>query len=163
MKKHLILTAILLSLFSCSSSKIEELNHKITELEAMNDKLVDSLTLFEKEKFTSSKLLVIPDKTFIKVNEPNKMNGLIFKFQEFHKFNLYQLDTLDYNMEDKLANNSKLLLKDQTKSHFEFEYTPKSKSDSIIYLLIKTKVGNTEIEMPAIYSLNTTQTNYPKG
>lgn len=152
--KYLISLTLLLVLISCKNQKVEALQHKIEELERYNLQLKDSLQTQKVEKAVQSRIIVKNITSNLKINKSNKFEGLRIEYKSHPKYDVYLLKEKVQSYSELNESNSILISKDNTYSFFDFEYTPKSKNDTIINILGETRVNGVIVEFPVEHILN---------
>lgn len=116
----LFLIIMFFTLYSCTNNDLEK---RISELESINKKLSDSIKDYKYKDVLSYQLLLSAEKDSFKVGEKTKIKGSFVKYDYIHNFNVYS----------GLSKDS-LILKDQKLSNFEFDYVPKTNTDTIIHV-----------------------------
>ena len=135
---------------SCNSSSVSELNSRIAELEASNDKLKDSIKSFEYNKLISYYSIVIPEELSFKVNDTANVN---VAFAVFDKLIPYEVYTATES-----GQPDKLLYKNLTDSRFEHNFVPTKTGKYAIRLVSVFKIDeDTKILIPSNYEVDVTE------
>ncbi|WP_271784924.1 hypothetical protein [Aquimarina algiphila] len=147
--KNLFLIILSLSLFFSCSDETAKLNNRISELEQENKILIDSINKIEYNKIINSELIMIPHSNKLKVNEVNKITGLLVEHQKFKDFNIFKRDTTLYTSEPE----RELMFKNYSNYRFEFDYTPKTKKDNWIHILAEFDLDSIKVKIPGIMAM----------
>ena|SRR5690554_1989622 len=129
----LFLAIIFFTLFSCTNKDLEK---RILELESINKQLSDSIKGYEYKDVLSYQLLLTAEKDSFKVGEKAKIKGSFVKYAYIHSFDVYSGFSKD-----------SLILKDQKLSKFEFDYVPKTITDTMIRVTASFIFDNTNEEI----------------
>jgi hypothetical protein len=142
MRNYILITIIFLLTLSCEKSNDKELNKleiENKELKSQVLSLKDSLSNFEEEFLHSQILIGIADETVLKVGQKN---NVVMLFQTFNKkLPEYEI----YKVEGK----EKIKIGKDTKTRFNYSFTPKSLNDKNLELLVKMRYKGEIIEIPA--------------
>ncbi|OUD36226.1 hypothetical protein [Flavobacterium sp. FPG59] len=142
MRNYILITIIFLLTLSCEKSNDKELNKleiENKELKSQVLTLKDSLSNFEEEFLHSQILIGIADETVLKVGQKN---NVVMLFQTFNKkLPEYEI----YKVEGK----EKIKIGKDTKTRFNYSFTPKSLNDKNLELLVKMRYKGEIIEIPA--------------
>lgn len=111
------LVIIFFTLFSCTDKNLEE---RISELELINEQLLDSLRKYEYNEILSYKMYLYSDNDNFVIGEKKTIYGAFLKYDYLRSYDVY------YETKDSL------ILKNQSFSKFQFDFTPKSENDTII-------------------------------
>jgi hypothetical protein len=149
MKKIFLITLSLTMFFSCSDETLK-LNSRILQLEQENKTLIDSIDKIEYNKIVNSELIMLPHSNKLKVNEVNKITGLLVEHQTFKDFNIFERDTTLYTSEPE----KKLIFKNYSNYRFEFDYIPKTKKDNWIHILAEFDLDSIKVKIPGIMALD---------
>ena len=151
MKNITLIATILILGTSCENQKITELNNRVSELENLNTKLIDSLNRIEYLKVISSELIGIPDKNNLIPNQPNKFIFLLPTAQKFPEYNVYRI-TKNGNEEVR-----ELLYENYKDSRFEFNFIPKNKDDQSFELLAEFDLDSITVQIPGMIDMTLTE------
>lgn len=146
MKQIIILLTFLCCFASCDSekvSKIDSLQKEITALKEQNQLLKDSLRTNVKIKLLNSQLIGSPLEKNMLVNKKNNIRVAFYEDWKLPSYDVYQI------IENGDETTKKLLLKQQTKPHFEITFQPKSKKDNEIKLETVFNIDGNSLTIPA--------------
>ncbi len=147
MKRMIKVLLILVLITSCESKKVNELNNRIFELEKLNKKLNDSLKRNSYKRLISSQLFGISEKNSLELNKLNRFKFMFSSLQTMPKYNVYKI-TKDGDKEKRT-----LIYEDYTKSHFEYNFTPKNKSENSFELKALFFLDTVAIEIPGVIKM----------
>lgn len=142
MKNCFLCLLVLVFVFSCDDSKIKNLNNRISYLEAVNEKLRDSLNNVTYMRILSSELIGIPEKNVLIPNEENKFTFMLTDLhQDLPEYSVY-LITKDGKKEEK-----ELLYKDIKESKFEYNFIPKDDNEKSFKLSAEFDLDSIEVQI----------------
>ena len=144
MKKLFGLIIITICLLSCSQDKILDLNKQISELKVLNEKLSDSLNNQLEEQIFHSTAVGFPSMYKSKLNEPIKINYTFCLSidQPFPEYDVYRVANDDMN-------GKELILSKQNISGFSYEFTPETREDDTVKLLLEFNINGNKLTMPS--------------
>ncbi|WP_348745953.1 hypothetical protein [Tenacibaculum sp. 190524A02b] len=147
MKKNIILLLALVLTISCENKKLEELNIKISKLEKLNKKLLDSLNKKTYERLINSNLWGISENNELITNKPNKFKFVFSSIQKLPEYNIYAITKKG----DKKIRT--LIYENYTDAQFEYSFIPESKSDNSFEIETLFSLDSITIEIPGKISI----------
>ena len=147
--KNLLIITIFFLFLSCNKSiensqEVENLLNRISQLEAQNKMLQDSIERNEQEFLTSQILIGISDNPILKVG---KKNNIVMLLQTFgRKLPKYEIFKMDDGKEIKVGENNG--------TRFNYEFIPTSIRDNSPELLVKVPYNGKIITIPSKLFLN---------
>ncbi len=153
LKKYLFVINFLfflcLSFTSCDnySKQISESENKLLKENRklkLEIKKLKNEAIKNEEYFLLSQILIgIPDRNIMKVGEKNQIKMLFQPFDKhFPTYNVY-----------KIENNTRIKIGSYNKTTFNYEFIPKSKNDTTIFLIAEMTYNNKIIKIPTIMNL----------
>ncbi len=144
MKRLFIVLIIQICLVSCNQDKIQDLNNQISELKELNKKLSDSLNTELNQKLRYTWITGFPSMYKSKLNEPIQINyafclGVDQPLQEYDVYRIIDEDT----------NQKELILSKQNKAGFSYEFTPKTRKDDTVKLLLEFNIDAKTVTIPS--------------
>ena len=142
MKIKILICFLALATLSCKQSDTgasKELTTQIEELKAENKVLKDSLSDYQEQFLRSQILLGISDDCILTAGKKNKV-AMIFQ--------PYGLTIPQYDIY-KLEDGKEIKIGRNTKTRFDYDFTPKSIEDNVLKMKVKLKYNNQIIEYPA--------------
>ncbi len=143
MKIKILMSVLALATLSCKQPEdtgtLKELTTQIEELQAENKVLKDSLSDHQEQFLRSQILLGISDDCVLTVGKKNKVAMI---------FHPYGLTIPQYDIY-KLENGKEIKIGSNTKTRFDYDFTPKSVEDNELRLKVKLKYKDKIIEYPA--------------
>lgn len=142
MKIKILMSVLALATLSCKQSDTgasKELTTQIEELKAENKILKDSLSDHQEQFLRSQILLGISDDCILTAGKKNKV-AMIFQ--------PYGLTMPQYDIY-KLEDGKEIKIGSNTKTRFDYDFTPKSIEDNVLKMKVKLKYNNQIIEYPA--------------
>ena len=142
MKIKILMSVLALATLSCKQSDTgasKELTTQIEELKAENKILKDSLSDYQEQFLRSQILLGISDDCILTAGKKNKV-AMIFQ--------PYGLTMPQYDFY-KLEDGKEIKIGSNTKTRFDYDFTPKSIEDNVLKMKVKLKYNNQIIEYPA--------------
>jgi hypothetical protein len=144
MRNISILLTILSLLFISCNNKVAE---RITELESLNEKLLDSIKELNITKLTSSSTYGLFDKSRYIKNDTARMWFYFHEDKFMPKYNVYE----------KIGKwkKGKLIYENMNKSMFEYKVLVESEKEKRIELIAEFKFKNgTSVEIPIDVGIN---------
>ena len=142
MKIKILMSVLALATLSCKQSDTgasKELTTQIEELKAENKVLKDSLSDYQEQFLRSQILLGISDDCILTAGKKNKVAMF---------FQSYGLTMPQYDIY-KLEDGKEIKIGSNTKTRFDYDFTPKSNEDNVLKMKVKLKYNNQIIEYPA--------------
>lgn len=142
MKIKILMSVLALATLSCKQSDSgasKELTTQIEELKAENKILKDSLSDHQEQFLRSQILLGISDDCILTAGKKNK----VAMFFQPYGLTMPQYDI--YKVED----GKEIKIGSNTKTRFDYDFTPKSIEDNVLKMKVKLEYNNQIIEYPA--------------
>ena len=149
MKIILKISTLLILFVSCNSDRIKNLESQITSLQQENQVLKDSINQMDYSRINSSRVVMIPFKSDLKLNESNRFMGLLFQDVKFPEYNLYEVSK-DSNGQIK----KRLVQEKITSSKFYYDSKPHSLLDNSIELVLEFDLDSIKTMLPASISMD---------
>ena len=144
--KKICLVVLAISIVSCTNDQSDEYQDILArniQLEKENKILKDSLSDYQEDFIRSGTLVGIPDAYILKVGKKNKIKVLFHTFsRELPEYAIYKVED---SKEIKIGSNNK--------THFDYEFVPKSIDDNELQLRVKIPVNNDTVVTPAFMRL----------
>ena len=138
-----ILTAfLLLTLLGCNSKEIADLNSQIAEFKLENKKLKDSISHAELNRINHFSILGTTEEFPIKAGKDNEVEFLFAYHGPISEYDVYLLTGEDNSERE-------LILENQKKASFKYNFIPKNRSDNKLKLMAVFKHNGSEEEVPA--------------
>jgi hypothetical protein len=148
MKNIITILFAFILITSCKDNRVEKLNNRISELEILNKKLLDSLSRNTHSRLLNSVLWGIPEKKDLSANKPNNFKFIFSSLQKLPAYNVYAITKKG----DKKS--SVLIYENHIESQFEYNFIPKNEKDNSFEIKTLFNLDSIVVEIPGVINIS---------